>query len=457
MRSLALPFAATVVFAIATLSSMAASADPAGSPPVVCTPLSTAEPAKVLASCTAIIDNPQTPEADRLDARITRAGALADSGQTAKALAELAAVIARDPGRARAFRAQGEILRQDGKTQAALDALNKAIKLEPDNANGYEDRGNAFNDAGKYDRAIDDYNEALRLKPDFAQAFSDRGAAWYFKGENQKAIADYDEAIRLDPNNARAYTNRGTAYGKMGHFELALQDDTAAIRIDPTEPEFFDNRGLHLAENGDHSGAIADYDQAIKMRRDAKFLADRGDSFQALKQYDRAIADYDAALKLDPKFERAYNNRGAAWRGKGDRTRALRDYAEAMRLDPSDATAADNHKTIALEVERLAELTSDKTASGKNLASFNCATANRPVEKAICADPDLAQLDRDMSDAFLKAVAAAESGNHHTALALTRQQREFIARRNASFGHRGYDLRQAMADRLDKLNSIARQ
>jgi tetratricopeptide (TPR) repeat protein len=452
MRSLALPFAATAVFAIAVLSSIAASADPAAGPPVVCAALSTAEPAKLLASCTAMIDNPATSEADRLDARITRAGALADSGQTGKALAELAAVIARDPNRARAFRAQGEILRQDGKTQAALDALNRAIRLEPDNANGYEDRGNAFNDAGKYDRAIEDYNEALRLKPDFAQALSDRGAAWYFKGENQKAIADYDEAIRLDPNNARAYTNRGTAYGKLGRAELALQDDTAAIRIDPTEPEFFDNRGLHLAENGDHSGAIVDYDQAIKMRRDPKFLADRGDSWQAIKQYDRAIEDYNAALKLDPKFERAYNNRGAAWRGKGDRVRALRDYAEAVRLDPSDQTAADNHKTIAIEVERLGELT-----SGKNLASFNCATANRPVEKAICADPDLAQLDRDISDVFLKAVAAAESGKHRAALALTRQQRDFIARRNASFGHSGYDLRQAMEGQLDKLNSIVRQ
>ena len=44
-----------------------------------------------------------------------------------------------------------------------------------------------------------------------------------------------------------------------------------------------------------------------------------------MKDYDRAIADYDAALSLDPKFQRAYNNRGAAWRGKGDRTRALQD------------------------------------------------------------------------------------------------------------------------------------
>jgi len=42
-------------------------------------------------------------------------------------------------------------------------------------------------------------------------------------------------------------------------------------------------------------------------------------------------------------------------------------------------------------------------------------------------------------------------------LALTREQRDFIGQRNASFGRRGYDLRQAMQDGLDKLNTIARQ
>jgi hypothetical protein len=54
-------------------------------------------------------------------------------------------------------------------------------------------------------------------------------------------------------------------------------------------------------------------------------------------------------------------------------------------------------------------------------------------------------------------IADAESDGHRAALALTRQQRAFVDQRNASFGRRGYDLRKAMEDRLDKLNSIARQ
>jgi uncharacterized protein len=43
-------------------------------------------------------------------------------------------------------------------------------------------------------------------------------------------------------------------------------------------------------------------------------------------------------------------------------------------------------------VERLGAL---KAVAGK--PSFNCATARRKVEKAICANPELADLDREVS------------------------------------------------------------
>jgi hypothetical protein len=55
-----------------------------------------------------------------------------------------------------------------------------------------------------------------------------------------------------------------------------------------------------------------------------------------------------------------------------------------------------------------------------------------------------------------RAIASAEADSHRAALALTQAQRDFIEKRNASFGRHGYDLRQAMAERLDKLNTIAR-
>ena len=58
---------------------------------------------------------------------------------------------------------------------------------------------------------------------------------------------------------------------------------------------------------------------------------------------------------------------------------------------------------------------------------------------------------------FLRAIASAKADSHRAALALTRQQRDFVEKRNASFGRGGYDVRQAMEDRLEKLDTIAGQ
>ena len=243
----------------------------------------------------------------------------------------------------------------------------------------------------------------MRLKPDFAQAFSDRGAAWYFKGEYQKAIADYDEAIRLEPDRARTYTNRGSAYRKLGRTDRALQDDTAAIRIDPSEPEFFDNRGLHLASNGDYQGAINDYDEAIRIHPTANFLTNRGDAYQARKDYDRAIADYDAALKLDPSLSAPTTT--AARHG------AARAIAAARcRTTPKRSASIPPTKPLPKITARLPSRSNGSARSvyQKILPSFNCATAKRQVEKAICADPGLAQLDRNINDVFLRVIASAE-------------------------------------------------
>src|SRR5258705_223790 len=99
MRSFVSPFAATVALTVAILTPPGARAETAAEPPVVCAALSAAEPAKLIEVCTALIDNPATPEGDRLDATITRAAALHNSGQTGKALAKIDAVVAKDPSR----------------------------------------------------------------------------------------------------------------------------------------------------------------------------------------------------------------------------------------------------------------------------------------------------------------------------------------------------------------------
>jgi tetratricopeptide (TPR) repeat protein len=161
---------------------------------------------------------------------------------------------------------------------------------------------------------------------------------------------------------------------------------------------------------------------------------------------DNAISDYDAALWLDPGLADIFNIKGELWRKKGDRRRALADFAAAIKLSPDHPTAKGSHKSLAQELERLG---AQMAVAGK--PSFNCATARRAVEKAICADPELADLDREINEMHIIVVREAVGAYAHKRRALQRDQEVFLAKRNAAFGRPGYDLRMAMKARLRQL------
>ncbi len=166
----------------------------------------------------------------------------------------------------------------------AIADYDKAIELDPANALAYNNRGRAYADKGDHDRAIADYDKAIQLDPKFAQRLQRRGNAYFAKGDYDRAIADYDEAIKLDPKYAFAYHNRALAYREQGrlrprHRRLRRGDQARSeIHLGVQQPR------LRLLRQGD---------------------------------YDRAIADYDEAIKLNPKFALAYNNRGNALFGYG--------------------------------------------------------------------------------------------------------------------------------------------
>ena len=64
--------------------------------------------------------------------------------------------------------------------------------------------------------------------------------------------------------------------------------------------------------------ALADLDQAIKLDPDfAAALNDRGTIYQHKGDLDRAIADFDRAIKANPRYDVALNNRGMAYKSKG--------------------------------------------------------------------------------------------------------------------------------------------
>jgi tetratricopeptide (TPR) repeat protein len=100
------------------------------------------------------------------------------------------------------------------------------------------------------------------------------------------------------------------------------------------------NRGIEKAKNGDLDGAMADFDRAIKLnpKDDAPYY-NRAQAKWLKKDAAGAIADYTRAIELGSTNPAAYNNRGNARAGNNDRDGAIADYTRAIELKPDYARA----------------------------------------------------------------------------------------------------------------------
>ena len=73
----------------------------------------------------------------------------------------------------------------------------------------------------------------------------------------------------------------------------------------------------------------------------------RGVAYRLKGDYDRALQDYEQAIRLNPNAANPYNNRGIIYRIKGDYDRAIADYDEAIWLKSGDYPAAFYNRALA--------------------------------------------------------------------------------------------------------------
>ncbi len=103
-------------------------------------------------------------------------------------------------------------------------------------------------------------------------------------------------------------------------------------------------QGNTYLRKGKYDQAIADYNEAIRLNpKDAHAYFNRAIAYGKKGNYDQAIADLTEAIRLNPKYTQAYINRGIAYEYKGEIDKTIADWTEAIRLDPKN-TWAYNHR-----------------------------------------------------------------------------------------------------------------
>lgn len=143
------------------------------------------------------------------------------------------------------------------------------------------------------------------------------------------APEDFDRAVKAATASKHELAIR--------HYTRALQNNSLGFSALDL-PVVYRNRGVSYRHLKQYDLAIADFDHAIRL--DPRYVhayISRGVVYTILRRFDRAIADYDQAILLDPEFAIAYRNRGDVYDALGQYERASEDYDKAIRFDPEYA------------------------------------------------------------------------------------------------------------------------
>jgi tetratricopeptide (TPR) repeat protein len=155
------------------------------------------------------------------------------------------------------------------------------------------------------------------------------------------ALSDLDETIKLDSEQAEAQYLIGRLYAHLGQRDKALKALDAAVRLTPDDPAAR-AKALMVRANlkTDDNERLADYDEAVKLQpKEANTLRFRGMYHFSQTRFEKAVADFDAAIAIDANDAQTHEARGLALAMLEKHDEAMKSFDEAIALAPESPTA----------------------------------------------------------------------------------------------------------------------
>ncbi len=259
-----------------------------------------------------------------------------------------------------------------GQTQLSYNEKIKGrvqdrdIRVEPEPAYmlSLKDSPLSLRSTSNYFRELDDFNQRNYVTD---HIYLSAGASASDEAEIQNLFgrADYYEGVVAD-GHARAadYLALGVIRTMLKNYPAAIEAFDAAISRDPGFTVAYMARAYARHANMQAQSAAADDEDAA-----AAALRQRGSQ----RELAEVVADYDNAIRLNPRLVYAWFNKGNLYYEMGDYTSALQCFAEAVRLDPAFGSAYFNRGITYLNIGNKREAFADLSKAGELgiLPSYN--------------------------------------------------------------------------------------
>lgn len=178
------------------------------------------------------------------------------------------------------------------------------------------DLGSIYLTQKKYQETADLYSKVIVKSPDLIEAYYRRGVSYYELEDYAKACADFDMVYRKNQNDIGTKYYVALCKLEFKEYENAIKLLNEVIVAQPKNADAY----FYRAYANFQEGSSKEY-----KHHKAHFI--------------KSLDDYDVALKLDPKLEEAYFDRGEVKMALHDYVGAIADFKKAINLFPKDLEA----------------------------------------------------------------------------------------------------------------------
>jgi stress-induced-phosphoprotein 1 len=309
---------------------------------------------------------------------------------------------------------------------SSLTPEEKEAKVVKARAVALKEKGNALYKEKKFDEAIAAYDEAVAMDPSNVMFLNNKAAVFIEQGNTagaieicQKALelakeyrASYEDRAKIYQRIAAAHTKQGdvpaalAAFGKaqMEHFDKAVERKMKNLELEhkKTELERYINPELGLAakERGNaffreakYPEAIAEYEEAVKRDpKNAPFRNNLAAAYLKMGLFNDAKREVEKSLDLDKTYVKAWAKKGDIEVYMKEYHKAMDSYKAGMQIEPDNSLCKAGLQSVMTKIYN--EQSSDSADSAERRAH---AMAD-PEIQAILASAEIQQLLKDMQE-----------------------------------------------------------
>ncbi len=288
-------------------------------------------------------------------------------GNRELASADFTKAVSVAPQSEKAYLGRADVLESDGQPEQALNDCQNAVRINPNSAAGYLCRAESYLKMKLADRAVEDvnravvtaqtFNQPLPLGGALAQALQESASASVSTAAPVSAAAPVTAAVTpvaAQPVVTQApvvtpapVVAQAPVASPLVRQPVAAQSASmarpAAVPARAQRPapsaaqqanaQQYVQQGRELVQKNQFNEALGPLDRAIDTDPwSAPAYNLRGYAHLRLLQFDQAVADCSEAIRLQPNFLNAYENRASARRHKGDYAGAQEDARKVADL-----------------------------------------------------------------------------------------------------------------------------